>query len=751
MKKNEMDQFQRENAPNIIRTVELQTSSLIKEGKKVKFTFGTDGCAYCTIGDEMEIHVGSSKWLVEGEEGREKYLAILGYEPTIREAYIDFMDLAFHELGHAFFTRPGKLIERLTLRFMKEYKKRNPSASKYQNAFMEMKIKQYLGLLFNFAEDPRIETLMRFLFNVGQYFDFGRQLDYLVADTASEIQSWNFGYALMQLGTVGQYPQFQIEPEAYEALEAIQHVAIPGSTDTKNLIVDYLSEPYPAVSNSIFESWFDVPEFFNYIDSLIQREFEPQSEISEKLANMLANLPQEVRVGSGNGSANSIPVNLPKNFKPQPKLANDANQNGAGGSEGEKKDGAENQNGSGNGKSADGKDKKDQSANGKNGQKDAKESSDGESSDGESSGQSGDTAGNNADGAGSEASQNSSNNAPEGTPQEQDTFDENGNWQLNESDGKENTAEPLAENVDIRAELDATIAALTPKANAALKPKQTKKPKERVDTKNMSTAEVDIDTSFVPTKLAPTKVVTAAKPLRTALRKQRSENAETEIYARRSGLLDTSSLYRYKLRQTNVFKQNKLPGIKESVYYICWDGSGSMYGEKQAESALACAVIEEAVRDIYPLKIINFSTHGKVVHYLVKDFDDKTKKNCAYSFGAQRSFSGGNKVGFSIRQCTEELMRRREENKFLIVLSDGAPSDYNSHKEAVNDVKSAVAYAKKNRIDVTSVFFGSKRERDAEIGLYNEMYGAGHVISCEPDEIVNHLVKIVKENAFGRN
>ena len=127
-----------------------------------------------------------------------------------------------------------------------------------------------------------------------------------------------------------------------------------------------------------------------------------------------------------------------------------------------------------------------------------------------------------------------------------------------------------------------------------------------------------------------------------------------------------------------------------------------------------------------------------------------TKKNAAYSFGAQRSFSGGNKDGYSIRQCTEELIKRKEQNKFLIVLSDGAPSDYGSHREAVDDVKSAVAFARQNKIDVTSIFFGSQGERDSQIELYNEMYGAGHIISCDPSEIVNHMVQIVKKNILKR-
>ena len=174
-----------------------------------------------------------------------------------------------------------------------------------------------------------------------------------------------------------------------------------------------------------------------------------------------------------------------------------------------------------------------------------------------------------------------------------------------------------------------------------------------------------------------------------------------------------------------------------------------MCGTKQSESGFACAVIEEAVKGIYPLKIVNFTTsYEGVIHYRVRDFKDKTRKNAAYSFAAKRSFSGGNKDGFSIREATKELIGRNEANKFLIVLSDGAPSDYSSREAAINDVKDAVAFARDNKIDVTSIFFGNAIEREREEALYHEMYGRSHIISCEPDAIVSHLIAIVKKNIY---
>jgi nitric oxide reductase activation protein len=330
-----------------------------------------------------------------------------------------------------------------------------------------------------------------------------------------------------------------------------------------------------------------------------------------------------------------------------------------------------------------------------------------------------------------------------------DTFDENGEWSLSNSDNTDGDVEKLSESNELRDALDSAIKEIGKAAKSTIKKKPNKQTKSTKPT-NGSSATVHIDTSFKPQKFAPATIIAAAKPLRAVIKRLQSENQEDEITGLKAGSLNTRALYRYKNRDLSVFKERKLPTIVDAVYYICWDGSGSMCGDKQMESAYACAVIEEAVRGLYPMKIVNFSTNPGVVHYIVKDFDDKTKKNAAYSFGAQRYFSGGNKDGFSIRQCTEELIKRKETNKFLIVLSDGAPSDYSSHKEAVDDVRNAVAFARANKIDVTSIFFGSEYERDSQIGLYNEMYGASHIISCEPNEIVNHMVNIVKKNILKR-
>jgi hypothetical protein len=744
MKKDNIIIWLNENSSKIDSMLQIMCGININDGSwqfKVESQFG--GGSWCAVDNHKHtilIHIGIHEWLDEDHESAPKYESVLGYKPGEKDLFAVYMDLGMHEFMHACITRTGNTLQQIALGFPMK----TPTASKYQKEFYRQNVEKFIHFLHNCVCDARIENIGKNLYNVAQYFDFGRILDYMVADTPGPSKSWNFGYAMLQLGVIGQYPQFDLDPEAIKAIESITKHPVPGSVKTRDLYEEFLCEPHPTISVKKFASWFDVPEFRSYIEKLIFEEIETQSKVADQLAQMLANMPKEVQISGGGSGGGGIPLQLPAGIS----LKRASNGTKGSGSDDEKDENAS----GGSGQQSDGDgEKTNGSSAGSNGNQDGEENAtSGNAGEGNESSHS--TDGDSKSDSSSQNGQSSiSDQACEHdkSMENHDTFDENGEWSLSNSDNTDGDVEKLSESNELRDALDSAIKEIGKAAKSTIKKKPNKQTKSTKPT-NGSSATVHIDTSFKPQKFAPATIIAAAKPLRAVIKRLQSENQEDEITGLKAGSLNTRALYRYKNRDLSVFKERKLPTIVDAVYYICWDGSGSMCGDKQMESAYACAVIEEAVRGLYPMKIINFSTNPGVVHYIVKDFDDKTKKNAAYSFGAQRYFSGGNKDGFSIRQCTEELIKRKETNKFLIVLSDGAPSDYSSHKEAVDDVRNAVAFARANKIDVTSIFFGSEYERDSQIGLYNEMYGASHIISCEPNEIVNHMVNIVKKNILKR-
>ena len=697
---------------------------------------------------EIVIRVGMPEWLSEEHETHETYVKILNRETNEADCDACYWGLAVHELAHAALSRLTRVdIEKLIYKFPMK----TAAPTQYQKKFYKQNLEQFFHKVpYNCLEDAHIENIIRNIYNVGSYLDFLRIVDYMAATESSGSKSFDFFYAILQLGTIGKYPMFDLEPEAIEAIESIMKMPIPGSTKTRNLYYEFLCEPNPTIATKKFVQLFDVPKFHDYVAKLIYDEIESHSKEAEALSKLISQLPTEIQL-SGKSTSGSMPLILPPNIdlKLISDSEDDENSSKSGNNDGEQDEKKNGTTGGGNGEEENDEEKTSSGTNGgeeekKDSKQNGQDNQDGQSEQKDSS---------NANSQSGKPMNTSmpSSNSNDAPPQEAPTFDENGNWQLNQQADGEDTHKKLEELDDLREALNKACETIAAKAKASQASATKAKPKvvsASRSTRKISTDEIKIDKTFKADKMAPSSVIKAAKPLRTVLKKLVTDGKDDAIYGLRAGTLDIRSLYKIPANNPAVFKKKAYPVVHEAVYYICWDGSGSMYGEKQQQSGYACAVIEEAVRGIYPLKVINFSTSGQVVHYVVKEFDDRTTRNCSYSFAAKRSFSGGNKDGYSIRKCTEELLSRKEPNKYLIVLSDGAPSDYDSHDAAINDVKEAVAYARSHKIDVTSIFFGSESERKREIDLYNEMYGAGHIISCEPEAIVNHLIKIVKKNIF---
>lgn len=212
-----------------------------------------------------------------------------------------------------------------------------------------------------------------------------------------------------------------------------------------------------------------------------------------------------------------------------------------------------------------------------------------------------------------------------------------------------------------------------------------------------------------------------------------------------SGKLDMRLLHKIAMDEYNVFTKDLNKSNVDAVVEICWDGSGSMYGGKQNYSGEACAVIEEGLKGLVPLKIINFSTDwNHVIHYLVKDFDDKDRSvNYSMSYTKSKGFNGGNKDGYSIRVCTQDLLKRPEKDKILIVMSDGLPTDYNSINPE-DDVKDAVKQARKKGVIVIPIFFGDEHFRERSYKDYEYMYEK-FIINSAPEELPERLVKLLEK------
>ena len=256
--------------------------------------------------------------------------------------------------------------------------------------------------------------------------------------------------------------------------------------------------------------------------------------------------------------------------------------------------------------------------------------------------------------------------------------------------------------------------------------------------------EIPRDGLWTPKPL-PTEIITQAKMVQKAIDNIRAQRVHSN--PKDKGRINNRKLYRYAAKDYNIFqeKRTKNGGLCGA---IAWDGSGSMSGTKQVHSTESCAVVERAFNDI-PLKIINFSVAHNCEHYIVKDFDEKSKNlSYSYGYGTWRGFNGGNKDGYSIRVLTHQILQRPEERKFLFVLSDGLPSDYSGgYKQGMKDVHDAVEEAVKAGIDVIAIAFGDEWCRRDDHNSYEYMYtkAGARLIECGSKDITKHLTKIMSE------
>lgn len=247
----------------------------------------------------------------------------------------------------------------------------------------------------------------------------------------------------------------------------------------------------------------------------------------------------------------------------------------------------------------------------------------------------------------------------------------------------------------------------------------------------------EIPNNFPLTHNLPAEIKTPARTFRKEIEKIFKDKNKMNIQGQNKGVLNSDDLYKIELGDYNIFTIEGNKSYGDYVVYILRDGSGSMHGEKEIASAYALSIIEEGLRDIVPFKTVTFNAENDVNHYVVRDWDDKSKKNYAYNFLKHRKAGGYNEDGYSIRIATKELLKRPEKDKILIVLSDGLPP-------SIQDTKEAIKEARKEKVHVVGIMFGSENFRKNNFEQYKEMYQK-NIIATTPNGIPDKLTKVLKQ------
>ncbi|MBG9693099.1 hypothetical protein ABD91_20340 [Lysinibacillus sphaericus] len=202
-----------------------------------------------------------------------------------------------------------------------------------------------------------------------------------------------------------------------------------------------------------------------------------------------------------------------------------------------------------------------------------------------------------------------------------------------------------------------------------------------------------------------------------------------------AGMIDPLKLYKLGMKDAGIMKKNGRKSLGDYVAYFIKDESASMNSFKRTSAGIALSIAEEALKPLIPLKITSYTTSNNgVVHRLIKDFKDQSKRSYSYTDLINNSTGNGNADGVAIRTATEELLKHGGKDKLLFIFSDGVPSAYGKVSVGLADVKAAVTEAKRKGIRVFCIMFGTKAERERLDSNFQFMYG-NDFISVDPNEI----------------
>lgn len=210
-----------------------------------------------------------------------------------------------------------------------------------------------------------------------------------------------------------------------------------------------------------------------------------------------------------------------------------------------------------------------------------------------------------------------------------------------------------------------------------------------------------------------------------------------------SGSLDVNALGLFCTGKPNVFKECGIPSDLETCCYILKDNSGSMDSSFKENLAIeALSEVEATLRDVMPLKEVAFYASGNnIYHDVIKEWEDNDALiSYAESYKASGNRPRGcNNDAYSIYCAALELIKRPEENKILIVISDGLPSGCNE-----TDVQKAVRFARKNRIFVINFLIGDKRTIENLWESFKNMYDT-YFCGVNPEKLGNSLFSFLKK------
>ena len=230
---------------------------------------------------------------------------------------------------------------------------------------------------------------------------------------------------------------------------------------------------------------------------------------------------------------------------------------------------------------------------------------------------------------------------------------------------------------------------------------------------------------------------------------------EQEILSDRGRIIPAALWKVGRSTDARLFKKEIKNEAMDFVVDVLIDASGSQRS-RQSQVTLQAFIISEALSNLnIPFRVTGFCTFWDyTILQRFRDYDDSRKKN-----GRIFEFmtSSNNRDGLAVKAIGETLLQRDEENKVLIILSDGKPYDVLVNRPgarnpkpyrgrpAILDTGFEVRRLRQSGVAVLGVFVGEETELSAERKIFGKDFAYIRSIKNFSNVVGRYLLKQIEE------
>ena len=210
---------------------------------------------------------------------------------------------------------------------------------------------------------------------------------------------------------------------------------------------------------------------------------------------------------------------------------------------------------------------------------------------------------------------------------------------------------------------------------------------------------------------------------------------------------------------TRVFERFESNDKGNFVVDLMLDASTSQKGRESAVAIQAYIIAEALIEAGIPCRVTGFNCFlDFTVLKRFRDYDDPAATTAnIFEYYCE----GSNRDGLAVKGVLDALYQREEENKILIVLSDGKPNDIHLVKKdekrpfrgetaytgglAVGDTAKEIRIARTRGISVLGVFTGAEQELEAEKHIYGKDFIYTRDVRRFEDIVTTYLKRIITQ------